>query len=108
MPIFRPGAWLTTAVGCLALMTVILQCVEVANDLVSGVTTTTNKWGPRHTYAMSGDATKYWANVISHILGVIVLGLVAVGCFWLARLEADVTKGTGKSAPTKPTTKVKK
>lgn len=84
----RTGAWLTRGVGCLLVLVVILLCVEVATDLLAGVTTTTNKWGPRHTYTVGSQPFKYWTTVASQAVLIVVLGPLAAGCFWLAKLEA--------------------
>lgn len=84
------GAWATKAVGCALAISTVLLIVIVGQELVSGVTLSTHKWGPRTTYTLAGEPFKYWASVISHLAVALVLGALSRGVFWLARLEAQI------------------
>ena len=94
---FRIGAWLTRAVGCLLFVTSGLLIVSVGQDLVDGVTTSTNKWGPRMTYSLGRDSFRYWAAMASSVVVAIVLAAMSVGAFCLARLEDKVEHPQKKS-----------
>ncbi len=83
----RVGAWLTRAVGCLLVVTTYLLVFSVGQELVDGVITSTNKWGPRMTYTLDENPFRYWAALGANVLVALVLGALAVGAFWLAHLE---------------------
>ncbi|RBH52945.1 hypothetical protein C3F00_029970 [Pseudomonas sp. MWU13-2860] len=84
------GVWATKAVGYILVITTVLLIITVGQELVSGVTQSTNKWGPRTTYTLANEPFKYWASVVSHLAVALVLGALSRGAFWLARLEAQV------------------
>lgn len=84
------GVWATKAVGYVLVVTTVLLILTVGQELVSGVTMPTNKWGPRTTYTLANEPFKYWASVVSHFTVALVLGGLSLGAFWLARLEAQV------------------
>lgn len=97
----RIGAWATRAVGYLLVVTTVLLVVSVVQELVDGVTMSTNKWGPRTTYTLASEPFKYWASVVSHVVVALVLGALSLGAFWLARLEAQVDEPQKKRKPKK-------
>lgn len=85
----RIGAFATKAAGYVLVLTTVLMIVSVGQELMSGVTMSTNKWGPRVVYTHTTEPFKYWASVISHIFIAVVLGGLSFGTFWLARLESQ-------------------
>lgn len=85
------GAWLTRMVGTILVLTTVLMLFSVGQELANGVTLSTNKWGPRTTYARVSDPFKYWASVTSHTVVALGIGTSSVGAFWLARLESQGT-----------------
>lgn len=90
------GAWATRAVGYLLVATTALMIYSVVQELVSGSTLSTNKWGPRTMYTLTGEPFKYWASVVSHCVTALVLGTAAAGAFWLAKLESTDAVPTHK------------
>lgn len=86
----RIGALATRAVGYMLVITTVLLIVSIGQELVDGVTISTNKWGPRTTYTLTSEPFKYWASVVSHAIVALILGASSLGAFWLARLEAQV------------------
>jgi hypothetical protein len=83
----RIGGWATKAVGCMLVFTAALLIVTVGQDLVSGVSTSASKIGPRAVYTLASEPFKYWATVSSHAAVALVLGALAAGAFWVSRFE---------------------
>ncbi|WP_411566844.1 hypothetical protein ACLIN3_27430 (plasmid) [Pseudomonas orientalis] len=90
------GAWATRIVGYLLVATTALLISSIAQELLSGSTLSTNKWGPRTVYTLAGEPFKYWASVVSHGVTALILGAAAAGAFWLARLESTDAVPTHK------------
>lgn len=82
------GVWATRVVCLMLIITTVFSLATVGQELVSGVTVSTNKWGPKVTNTLSAAPLKYWASVGSHLVFTFVLGALSVGAFWLARLES--------------------
>ncbi|WP_411566193.1 hypothetical protein ACLIN3_04875 [Pseudomonas orientalis] len=82
------GAWATRIVGYLLVATTALLICSVAQELLSGSTLSTNKWGPRTVYTLAKEPFKYGASVVLHGVTALILGAAAAGAFWLAKLES--------------------
>lgn len=90
------GASATRTVGYFLVVTTALLIFIVTQELVCGTTIAIDKWGPRTVYSLAGAPFKYWASVVLHCTTALVLGALAAGAFWLARLESNLTSPTLK------------
>ncbi|KPY19594.1 hypothetical protein GSU75_00657 [Pseudomonas savastanoi pv. phaseolicola] len=82
--------WVTRVIGYISAVFTTMLLLSIAQELVSGATTLTNKWGPRTVYIRASEPLKYWESVVSHCAIALVLGTLAGGALWLDWLECKL------------------
>lgn len=85
------GAFVSRILGHIMLVTTALLIGCIAQELHSSSTLTIKKWGFRTVYTLGREPLEYWLTVLSHFVTALVLGCLATGAFWLARLESKLT-----------------